>query len=206
MKKSVVTTARSMGDVLTRMNSKKYGDLDIETTQSKTITEQYTEALIAKRMGKDIVSDLKDPTVVFSDDFSIAVIPDGDIPEHISNFDEVLENQQNAVISKVDDTHYEIGADLSKVIKFQFKDGSRNGDHQWVALSVTTGEESIEGILLNGVKLTEKDVEEAISWGLAAGSFVLWVRLDEGTNTAVIGNANGASIITFAVLDTNGEE
>ena len=52
------------------------------------------------------------------------------------------------------------------------------GNGKWIALEIATGFESITEVKYNGTTLTEKDVADAESLGLPAGSFVLWVKAE----------------------------
>ena len=52
------------------------------------------------------------------------------------------------------------------------------GSKKWVALAIETGADDIREVKYNGVALTDKDVADAESLNLPAGSFVLWVDHD----------------------------
>ena len=52
------------------------------------------------------------------------------------------------------------------------------GAKKWVALTIETGADDIREVKYNGVALTDKDVADAESLNLPAGSFVLWVDHD----------------------------
>lgn len=53
------------------------------------------------------------------------------------------------------------------------------GTHKWVPLEIATGLSSIVGVKFNGAELTEQDRQEALSLGMAEGSFVLWIKATE---------------------------
>ena len=55
------------------------------------------------------------------------------------------------------------------------------GDHDWVAVAINTGESDITRVTMDGVAFTQSDVDAATELGLDAGSFVLWVEADDAT-------------------------
>ena len=55
------------------------------------------------------------------------------------------------------------------------------GDHEWIAVAINTGEEDITKVTMDGVAFTQSDVDAATALGLAAGSFVLWLEADDAS-------------------------
>lgn len=72
------------------------------------------------------------------------------------------------------------------------------GEGQWVALAIETGEDDITKVTYNGEYLTAKDVADANSMGLPAGSFVLWVKAEALPKTFTLGG-EGKEDKTFTV-------
>ena len=58
-------------------------------------------------------------------------------------------------------------------------DNPAQGEHEWVAIGISTGERDLTKVTFNGTPLTQADVDEAASLGLGAGTFVLWVKADD---------------------------
>lgn len=52
------------------------------------------------------------------------------------------------------------------------------GSGKWIGLDINTGEKDIRKVTFNGTALTDADVADADSLGLAAGHFVLWLKAE----------------------------
>lgn len=72
------------------------------------------------------------------------------------------------------------------------------GEGQWIALAIETGDTDITKVTYNGEYLTGKDVADAQSMGLPAGSFVLWVKAEELPKIFTLGG-EGKEDKTFTV-------
>lgn len=72
------------------------------------------------------------------------------------------------------------------------------GEGQWVALAIETGEDDITKVTYNGTPLTAADVADAESMGLPAGSFVLWVKAENLPKVFTLGG-EGKEDKTFTV-------
>lgn len=72
------------------------------------------------------------------------------------------------------------------------------GEGQWVAVIVDTGETDITKVTYNGQYMTAADVADATSMGAPAGSFVLWVKAENLPKTFVLGG-EGKESKTFTV-------
>lgn len=72
------------------------------------------------------------------------------------------------------------------------------GEGQWVAIIVDTGETDITKVTYNGNYMTARDVADANSMGAPAGSFVLWVKAENLPKTFVLGG-EGKESKTFTV-------
>lgn len=53
------------------------------------------------------------------------------------------------------------------------------GDKPWIALDIDTETNDITTVKYNGNALTQADVDEATSWGLAPGHFILYLKADD---------------------------
>lgn len=204
MKRLLVNAERSLGDTLTRMKP-EYVDLGVKTPQFATILVPDREALEIKRYGKSFVDEVGTPEDIFSESFGISLVAYGKIPSSMPGHDESVNNQKNTTVTKVDSETYEIKADFTKLEAYESTDEGQPGEHYWVAVAIATGETSIKGITFNGYALTDVDVADATSLGLSAGSFVLWLKLDEGSRNILVGNSEGTSIIALNVIDTSKE-
>jgi len=57
--------------------------------------------------------------------------------------------------------------------------GYTSTTHKWIALVVDTGESSILGVYYNGAALISQDVDNAASFGVGAGKFLIWIDADQ---------------------------
>lgn len=67
------------------------------------------------------------------------------------------------------------------------------GDGKWIPLEIVTGLPTIVGAKVDGVKLTDKDRQEALGLGMAEGSFVLWVNVTENYDRDIVIEKDGVS-------------
>lgn len=197
----IVKMYRSEGDVLTRMKS-EYVKLGAVTPNTATILVPDKEAELMKRMGQEyVVTGVSAPADVFTA-LALSVVPASGIPSENPNHDKMVTNQGAATIEKVDETTYKVSADFSKLVSFP-SDEASEGDHPWVAVAVATGESTIIGTSYGGAPLTDKDVADATAVGLAAGSFVLWMNMNEGTRTILLGRGGKETTVEILVVDTS---
>lgn len=62
---------------------------------------------------------------------------------------------------------------------FEFAKGSELSDYEWVLLAVTT-DESLLNVELDGVALTQSDIDAATALGYTDGkTLILWVKYTE---------------------------
>ena len=58
------------------------------------------------------------------------------------------------------------------------------GTHKWIGLAIATGESDNTTVSYNGTAMTASDIADATSVGAPAGSFVLWIKVNEVATTA----------------------
>lgn len=92
-------------------------------------------------------------------------------------------------ITQIDGDIYVEVADGEELNSYKSTDPSQ-GTGKWVAIAVETGEDDITKVTYNGEYLTKKDVADATSMGIPAGSFVLWVKAENLPKTFVLGGEN----------------
>lgn len=203
MERDIVKMPRSHGDVLTRMKN-QYVRTGAADGSFRTILVPSQEALQMKTHGGEYaVSDLEATSDVFTS-FSISVVPASGIPSGSSIHDDAVINQAAANVEKVDDLTYRVKADFSAMVQYASDDPAQAalGEFYWLGLAINTGESTIVGLFYNGMILGESDVADATSLGLSAGSFVLWMKLDEGGRTILLGNGDKATAVTIEVVNT----
>lgn len=203
MDRNIVKMARSEGDVLTRMK-KEYVGTDAANVNFRSVLVPEQEASYMKRAGGEYTVTKNDVASSVFASFGMAVIPAGNIPAEAPIHDDAVINQAAASIEKVDDFTYRVNADFASMVKFASDDPYQAslGEFYWLGISISTGEASIIGLLYNGVALGEADVADATSLSLSAGTFVLWMKLDEGARTILLGKGDKATAITIEVVDT----
>ncbi len=203
MKEYIVKMDRSEGDTLTRMKS-SYVDLGVKDKDFMTVLVKGQEALFYERFGGSYNVEVDSaPADVFTA-LALSVVPASGIPAEAEIHDSAVINQAAATISKVDDSNYKIEADFSKLVTYVSDDATQAtlGPRAWLAVAIATGESTIIGTSFGGKELTEQDVTEATTVGLAAGSFVLWLQLENGTRTILLGRDGKYTTVTISVVDT----
>lgn len=91
------------------------------------------------------------------------------------------EVNQNACTVNTSGNTITVSAKLAEMQEFQSTSGQ--GLAKWVGILISTGLDSIEGVLYNGTALTSADVSEASSVGGAAGDIILWIKAEEVVNS-----------------------
>ena len=121
----------------------------------------------------DLLIALKNAGIMIPDDWNVSVKAAPNLP-----IADTASNSSHATLS-VDGTDIIIALDC-KVEDLKDSDhGEEWGIHKWIGFGVTTGLESIVGVLWNGTALTSDDASEAISVGLSAGDFVLYIKAEK---------------------------
>ena len=78
------------------------------------------------------------------------------------------------------------------------------GTGKWIALAIDTGEDSIIGVKYNGYALSQADVDEAASVGIGEGSFVLWLKAENGDKKFTLSKEGKADTIVKVVINDTG--
>lgn len=95
-----------------------------------------------------------------------------------------------------------VSADVDALNSFASTNPSQ-GTGKWVGLAIDTGEKSIIGVTYNGTALTQDDVDEAASVEVGAGSFVLWLKAENGDKTFTLGKDGMEDTdVTVVINDT----
>lgn len=200
MKDYIVKMNRSEGDVLTRMKS-SYVDLYTKDKDFMTVLVSGQEALFYERFGNSYtVQESLEPSSVVTA-LALSVVPASSIPAG-SIHDSAVINQEAATLTKVDDSNYKIEADFSNLVKYMSTNPSQPTPHAWLAVAIATGESSIIGMSWGNYSLTDADVSEAAAFGMGAGSIILWLKLDMGTRTCLLGKDGKFTTFTIEVVDT----
>ena len=200
MEKDIVKMPRSHGDVLTRMKSEYVGTAEDVNFMHVLVASQEASQF-AQHGGEFSSTPNSDPADVFTS-FSVTVATSATVPEEWPNADAFHENQSMAAAEKVDDSHFKISADISKLNKWVSDDPEQAvlGEFAWLLLAINTGESTVEGLYYNGIELDSSAVGE---FGLGAGSFALWLKADQGTRTILVGKEDKTAAVTIEVVDTS---
>lgn len=199
MSKVLIKTERNFGDLLVRMKNKYVGTGDKNASSATIVTEQGQVSNFIGRFGgiNKVIEDYTPSEVLSS--LAIALVKAKDIP-NTSIHDDAVINQNNSSIAKVNDTTYTITADFSKLKSFVSTDPSQLGEHQWLAIDIATGESTIKGLTFDGQVLGDQDVADATACGLGAGHMVLWMKLEQGSRTILLGNDNKVTSVRLNVV------
>lgn len=158
-----VATLSSIGGVIAAENL-----TDTKATNLDGLKKDFNSLLVK----------LKTAGIIEKDKFAVSVIG---IPTPIGT--EITVNH-----SKVESITYEnnlvtVKVPLDELVDFD-AGASGQGIHKWLGLSISTGLSSIIGVLYNeSYTLAQVDVNEATTVGCPAGSFVLWIKCEELTET-----------------------
>ena len=108
---------------------------------------------------------------------------------------ESQENQENVTITQ-NGTNIKIAVngELNSFASTEIEQGVG----KWVALEIATGLDDISKATYNGAPLTEKDIADAESLGMPAGSFVLWVKAEKLPKVFTVGGENRTEV-TYTV-------
>ena len=98
-----------------------------------------------------------------------------------------------------------ITGDINDLQEYPSSDPTQ-GDGKWVPLEIVTGLSTIVGAKVDGVELTDKDRQEAISLGMADGSFVLWVNATENYDRDIVIEKDGISKTIKVKFDNTAQE
>lgn len=98
----------------------------------------------------------------------------------MTGYSDAVANQDATVVAQSNNVISISEADGQQWSSYERFDPAQ-GDHEWVAIAIDTGENDITKVTMNGTAFTSTDVEEATSLGLAAGSFVLWLEADDAS-------------------------
>ena len=129
-------------------------------------------------------------------------VADEDIPASFIYAAELQENQDKATITKSGNTiNVAIEGGVDSLNEWTSTDPSQLGDHKWLALDIDTGLNDITKVKYNGSSLTSSDVEDATTWGLPAGHFILWIRAEEVKTTPKVFtlDAEDAETVTVTI-------
>lgn len=204
MSKVLVKTERNFGDMLVRMKNKYVGTGEKNKSFATIVTEEGQFSDFMSRFGgANKVSEDYAPSEVL-ESLAIALVKAKDIP-NTSIHDDAVINQNNSSIEKVSDSVYTISADFSKLKSFISTDPSQIGEHQWLAIDIATGESTIKGLTFDGKVLGDQDVADATACGLGSGHIVLWMKLEQGSRTILLGNDNKVTSVRLNVVNTTVE-
>lgn len=205
MDKLVVRMPFSEGDVLVRMKD-IYEDICTVNGTFKFVRMPKKEALLFKRRGIPYLIEGDNGVEDVVKAFIMAIIDPSKMPQDSYLPDEAVVNQTGCTLVKKDEQNYSITADFSKLEKYvlNYEDYASLGEQYWLALGVSTGEESILGMHVNGVELTDTDVHEAELNGIGEGGFVYWVALNENsTNHLMLEHDGKSTVIDIMIMGEN---
>lgn len=92
-----------------------------------------------------------------------------------ANKESSSQNQNNLTLSQIGN-NVSLSGELDKFQSFSLAD---KGEGKWIALVVKTGLPDITLVKVDGVALTQEDVQVATELKVDAGSYVLWLKADE---------------------------
>lgn len=203
MDKFIVKFPRSEGDVLVRMNNKRYELL--ESAGSAFVRcDAGEEVDLWKRHGSpySVTKESEIDDVVKA--FILGIIDASKIPEGSYLPDEAIVNQTGVTLVSNGDQAYTISADFSKLEKYvlAYEDYAGLGEQYWLAIGVSTGEESIVGLACNGVEFTDSDVANASAFGISDGGFVYFLALNEKTTEyLILENGDKSAVVSIMVMN-----
>ena len=96
----------------------------------------------------------------------------------MTGYSDAVANQDATVVAQSGETITVSEADGQQWSAYERFDPAQ-GNHEWVAVAINTGEEDITKVTMDGVAFTQSDVDAATALGLTAGSFVLWLKADD---------------------------
>ncbi len=96
-----------------------------------------------------------------------------------------------------------VSADVDALNTFESTNPSQ-GSGKWIGLAIDTGEESIIGVKYNDYALTQADVDEAASVNVGAGSFVLWLKAENGDKQFTLSKEGKADTVVKIVINDTG--
>ena len=92
-------------------------------------------------------------------------------------------------------------ADVDTLNSFASTNPSQ-GTGKWIGLAINTGEPSIIGVKYGNYAFTQDDVDEAASVGVGAGSFVLWLKAEDGNKSFILSKEGKSdTTITVEIVD-----
>ena len=119
--------------------------------------------------------------------------------ESLSN--DIQFNQNNVQVSVIPNSNIIYLSALEELREFALEDQNSEVG-KWVGLDIDTTLETIAGISLNNVPLTDEDIDNANALELGNGHIVFWINMDTITNSKTITlNLNGYHTTTFKVKD-----
>lgn len=133
-------------------------------------------------------------------DISVSLLPALNVTTVAS-----AENQEALSVSLNGNVLSVIGS-YSELNSFSMPD-SPTEEHKWACLVIDTGESDITAVSVNGSQLTADDVAAATNAGVAEGSFIMWVKVDDLINipiTLTLATENKTSVsLVFSFSDTD---
>lgn len=206
MNKLIVKLPRSEGDVLVRMKS-IYESIENSGSSFKFIRMPATEAYLLKRKGIPYSVSVDSEAADVVKALLLGIIDPSKMPQDSYLPDEAVVNQTGCVLAQKDEQNYTITADFSKLEKYvlNYEDFSKQGEQYWLAVGVSTGENTIIGISYNGIELTDSDIANAALNGLSDGGFVYWIALEENSTNRLIIEKDGKSTVVNIMIMNQGD-
>lgn len=116
---------------------------------------------------------------------------------------ELSQANQDAIVVTREGDVITVTADVANLNEFASTNPSQ-GTGKWIGLAIDTGEESIIGVEYNGYALTQADVDEAASVEVGEGSFVLWLKAENGDKKFTLSkNGKQDTIVKVVINDTH---
>lgn len=186
----LVNYSRNYGEVKVRYGGKYIPTKDITTNNFKVITPD-TIGEFEERVGRFDVESFSNTSETFAN-FSVNLLPVEDLPQHDEQYTEMVQNQSHAQLSKISDGVYRIRAE--DLVAFPSSVPAQ-GTHEWLAIAINTGEDTIIGMKWGDYTLTQADVNESASVNLPAGSIIYWHKFDKGDATIQITNGDKTALL-----------
>ena len=113
---------------------------------------------------------------------------------------------QGAITVTFDDSNIAtvtVDADVSALESYASSNPAQ-GSGKWIGLAIDTGEDSIIGVKYNDYDLAQVDVDEAASVGVGAGSFVLWLKAENGNRQFTLSKEGKAKTLVKVIINNTG--
>ena len=151
-----------------------------------------------------LITALKNAGIMIPDEWNVGVKDATTASLHDMPTSNTLSNSNHASVT-IDGTAITITLDCDVSDLKDCDHGSTWGTHKWLGFGVSTGLDSVVGVIfsdgISTVTLTSDDASEASSVGLSAGDFILYIKAEKlaGQGGAFTLNADGYGETEFTM-------